>query len=278
METEQQSEEYQFEGLHDTVSSFGKEVFGEFLGELSRKRQASLLVSAAITILLSFAVVEPVESEFAGIKFTFTNTNIIPAITGLFCLYFFVTYLISALQDLQLAKYRSMPVWTASEKLLEKFVDALEKKGRMLEQKQQEIKTEQEYLQNLLEEYTVKNKGTREQLALAFQRHKSEIISMEESGASVDDISNAREKQSKEIVEIASDFLSSPEYQDIVAESKKQREPFVHDKSLGEKSHVLVKAVQRYLYFRAINVAIEIVFPSALALFAIGASIWKIAQ
>ncbi|HND94053.1 MAG TPA: hypothetical protein PLI75_19875, partial [Anaerolineales bacterium] len=62
-ETENFDDEY-----FELLSEYGKTTFRELISDLSRQRQTNLLVSALITILLSFSIVGVVETEFLGLK------------------------------------------------------------------------------------------------------------------------------------------------------------------------------------------------------------------
>lgn len=94
----------------EVLSEYGKSVFNELVSDLSRQRQTNLLVSALVTILLSFSIVGNVETEFFGLKFTFADIKIIPAITGSVCLYFLSIYLVSVFQDWQHTRYSTLPI------------------------------------------------------------------------------------------------------------------------------------------------------------------------
>jgi hypothetical protein len=89
----------------ETLATLGKSLFRDFLSELSRKRQLSLLSTAVITILISFTIITPIETSLVGIKFSFTNIQILPLLSGSVSLYFLLLYSASVIQDLQDAKH-----------------------------------------------------------------------------------------------------------------------------------------------------------------------------
>lgn len=269
----------------DALAQFGKEVFKEFLGELSRKRQASLLASAAITILLTFAIVEPVESQFAGIKFKFSNVEIIPIIAAIFCAYFMVTYLISALQDWQLEKYRTMPARTSIEKYIDQVMVVFQEREATLSQKADEIRERRDVLSKARNEIEAKKEEIDETLAALRKRHDAALERAKKKGTSPAKLEALRKKQLLKQWETMFLIVNVPGLPNAIIKTRRGNKTGKDDdpedavyEYANERFKELEKAIYRYVYFRNINVVIEIIFPSLLALFAIGSVIWKISN
>jgi len=92
------------------VSSFGKEVFDETLRDTTQKRQTALILSSVVTILISFSVITPVDGSIGSVKFLFTNSDLIPLLSGIICLYYLVIYVANVVRDMQYAEYRRLPL------------------------------------------------------------------------------------------------------------------------------------------------------------------------
>jgi hypothetical protein len=103
--------------FYEAIASIGKELFGEYLSDLSRKRQTNLLVSSIIATLLSYAIVKPSEATITGIKINFLNTQILPILAGCVCLYFLIIYGIGVLQDWQYYQYQQIPTFDSIGKI-----------------------------------------------------------------------------------------------------------------------------------------------------------------
>ena len=99
------------------VSNIGKELFAEFLSDLSRKRQSNLLVSSVIAILISFTILKPVEASISGIKIEFVNIQAFPLLAGAVCIYLLIIYGIGVLQDWQYYQYRQIPTFDSISKI-----------------------------------------------------------------------------------------------------------------------------------------------------------------
>lgn len=108
----------------NAISKVGQELFSDFLSNLSRKRQASFLVSSVVTILLAFSIVAPKETQFLGVKFEFSDVNLIPFLFGLVTFYLGVTYLIGVIQDWQHAKYQRETIPIELDKISEELKKA----------------------------------------------------------------------------------------------------------------------------------------------------------
>lgn len=96
------------EEFYNTLSSVGKELFADFLGENSRTRQMYTLVSAVVAILFAFALIDPSTTTIDGTFITFADLSIPKKLAGAICAYFTVVYLISVLKDYQVYRYKSL--------------------------------------------------------------------------------------------------------------------------------------------------------------------------
>ena len=92
------------------VSSFGKEAFGEILGDNTQKRQSALILSSIVTILVSLALITPVDGSAGGVNFLFTRPELLPVISGVICLYYLMIYAVNVERDLRFAEYKRLPV------------------------------------------------------------------------------------------------------------------------------------------------------------------------
>lgn len=104
-----------------SVSEIGKELFTEFLSEESRKRQTNLLVTSVIAILLSSALVKPTQISIGVLTTDSVNITLLVILSGLTCLYFITIYTLSILQDLEVYKFRKMPLRLIWRDLKKKF-------------------------------------------------------------------------------------------------------------------------------------------------------------
>jgi hypothetical protein len=84
---------------YDFLSKMGKQYLDEGLSDNSKKRQAYLLISAVVAILLSKAFIIPLESNVQGFKFNFSGPQTAAHLAGGLCLYFLVIFIIGAVQD-----------------------------------------------------------------------------------------------------------------------------------------------------------------------------------
>lgn len=107
-----------------SVSEIGKELFTEFLSDESRKRQTNLLLSSIIAILLSFTLVKPTQISFGAIRIDSVNSQLFIFLSGLTCLYFITIYILSVTQDLEVYKFRKMPLTLIWRDLQKKINDA----------------------------------------------------------------------------------------------------------------------------------------------------------
>ena len=116
----------------ETVANLGKNLFRDFLGELTRKRQSFLLTASIITILISLAIATPIETSLIGIKFSFANTQILPLLLGSISLYFLLLYIASVIQDLQYSQYIELPTEYEYMLFFHKLLDIMVSHGNAL--------------------------------------------------------------------------------------------------------------------------------------------------
>lgn len=93
-----------------SVSEIGKGLFSEFLSDESRKRQTNLLISSIIAILLSSTLITPTQISIGVITTESLNSQLFIFLSGLTCIYFVSIYILSVMQDLEVYKYRKMPL------------------------------------------------------------------------------------------------------------------------------------------------------------------------
>lgn len=198
------------------VSSFGKEVFGEILGDTTQKRQSALILCSVVTILISFAVITPVDGSIASIKFLLTNPELFPLLSGIICFYYLVIYIAYVVRDIQYAEYRRLPL-DIDMILLENSLEV------------QALKTE------------VKIGELSQELGSLF----------ETTGIKSEDRINRQ--------------------RDISSQVKKISE---YSSKLFERSKYLYQSQRKFSLSKKISVAIEIVFPIFLSVFAISSVIW----
>lgn len=251
----------------ELLSEYGKSVFNEFLSDLSRQRQNNLLASALITILLSLSIVGNVETEIFGLKFTFNDIKIIPIVARAVCTYFFTIYLVGVFQDWQLAIYSSMPTRIDISNLSNHI--ALAKLKRVHESAE---------LSKNLNENRIKNEVARAEIFREIdemeKRHQIEKAEAEKDGPVFGSIglglghSEEERKLIEKLVDIGKDGETQNTFNKIRAH--------LNDASLEGKARLLDETSKKYLMLNKLNIIIQVIFPSLLALFAIGSAIWKV--
>ena len=75
------------------------ELLADPLSDLTRRRQGLLLIVASVTLLLSYAVVEPGSADVLGVNLKLERPDVLPALCGLVTAYFLVLYLLGVYAD-----------------------------------------------------------------------------------------------------------------------------------------------------------------------------------
>jgi len=88
------------------IATIGKDLFSDFLSELTRQRQLYLLFSSIVTILLAYPYIKNLQGDLAGIEFSFVDLVVAKHIAGWICTYFVLVYASSVIQDMQYRRYK----------------------------------------------------------------------------------------------------------------------------------------------------------------------------
>jgi hypothetical protein len=264
-ETENFDDEY-----FELLSEYGKSTFRELISDLSRQRQTNLLVSALITILLTFSIVGNVETEFFGLKFVFTNPNIIPIVTGAICFYFLLTYLVGVYQDWQHTRFSTLPTKINILNLSNKISLAqLERINKRVSFVKNIDETMAQTLQERSEIFKEINELEERQRAEADEENKK-YPNAPGFGRML--LTRKHELERKPLYEKLVNFSKDNNLLRVAEKTKRD----IHDTSLEGKANLLGDARRKYQTLNTINVIIQIVFPSMLAIFAIGAVVWRL--
>jgi len=253
----------------ELVSEYGKSAFVELISNVSRQRQTNLLISAVITILLSFSIVGNVETEFFGLKFTFIDIKIIPGVTGAVCLYFLSTYLVGVFQDWQQTRFSTLPIRINILNLSNKISLArLERANKSAALMKEISENMEQTLQARSEIFKEINELEKRQQAEVEEAKKNNPNS---PGFSASLLIRKHELERRPLYEKLKNFSKENDLQ-LVAKKTKSH---LRNTSLEGKSRLLDEALSKYQILSNINVIIQIIFPSLLAVFAIGSAIWK---
>jgi hypothetical protein len=229
------------QNFFETIASIGKELFSEYLTDLTRKRQANLLVSSIIAILLSYTVVKPVEATITGLKINFVNTQILPLLAGMVCIYFLAIYGIGVLQDWQYYQYRQMPTFEGIRKI-------------------------QNYYQTLV--MNIENK-----LDDAVKHEKKVVVKDPENlGFQV------KRDIAGEFMYLVQNEFNPDKAEQLLEYLDMSQEEFgnVYISAIiaDRKIKFLTKTNKKFEQLNKLRLSLEVAFPIGLSLFAIGSTIW----
>lgn len=252
----------------ELLSEYGKSVYNELISDLSRQRQTYLLVSALVTILLSFSIIGNVETDFFGLKFTFTDIKIIPVTTGAVCLYFLSTYLVGVFQDWQHARYSTLPIriniTNLSTKIALASMARASKSASFAKEISEKVEQVTQQRFEILKEINELEERQRAEVEEA-NKDKSNLI-----GGLLLTPKHMAEREP--LYEKLANFSKDNDLQVVANQTKRH----LRDTSLQKKSELLNEAIRKYQTLKNVNVIIQIIFPSLLAIFAIGSAIWKL--
>ncbi len=253
----------------ETVATLGKGLFRDFLSEITRKRQSALLISSTITLLLSFTIVTPTESNILGIKFSVSNTQILPFLAGFISLYFLLLYITGVMQDWEYANCVEMPLQT------EVFIN----KNKISEDWALSLLDTTRLSANTLVRYSEISKVVQDNLNKIDDLENettNTYYQMKEQGKSEQEIDEFIEKRTKELHAIRSQSLQK--HEQAKTENTKERETirnqFKQRDLLKEKLNILVKIYSRYKTWRNIVIGLEVVFPVFLGTAALFTVFW----
>lgn len=255
----------------EILSALQKNLFRDFLSELSRKRQLSLLLTAVITILISFTLITPIETTLGGIKFSFTNIQILPILSGAISLYFLLLYIAGIFQDWEYAQHTEIPMQYEYALAIRKLQDDLDSQSTDL------ARISVEMARQMLDTY----KASREAQNKVEQFRKKTLLAtseMKKQGKSDDEIIKFITESKKEVDEAMSRYTAYTETEKIRSESmgQKMENDIDNGTILQEKVKLLVKTYNRYLLWRNIVIAIEIIFPVCIGIISVCTAIWAI--
>lgn len=264
-ETENFDNEY-----FELLSGYGKSAFKELMSDLSRKRQTNLLATALITILLSFSIVGIVETEFFGLKFTFSDIKIIPAVTGAVCIYFLSIYLVGVFQDWQHASFSTLPSRINIQNLSNRISLArLERAGKSASFAKEISEKMEQTLQERSEIYKELDELKNRQRIEADEANEK-YPNMPGFGEML--LFPKQEAEQRPIYEKLAKFDKDNSLLSVAEKTKRH----LRDTSLEGKANLLDEVMRKYETLNIINVIIQIVFPSLLAIFAIGSVVWRL--
>lgn len=254
----------------ELLSEYGKTTFRELISDLSRQRQTNLLVSALITILLSFSIVGIVETEFFGLKFAFTDPDIIPMVTGAICFYFLLTYLVGVFQDWQHTRFSTLPTQINILNLSNKISFAqLERINKRISFTKKIPETMVQIHQERSEIFKEIGELEKRQQAEADEENKK-YPNMPGFGKML--LTRKHQIEREPLYEKLKNFSKDNNLLHLTEKTKRD----MLDTTLENKANLLADARRKYETLNTINVVIQIVFPSMLAIFAIGSVIWRL--
>jgi hypothetical protein len=258
----------------NSLTKIGSMYFSETLSELSRKRQNILLICSIVTILVAFAIITPLEGEFGGVKYQFSNITIFKKLAATVTTYFFVVYMISVLRDIRLNYYQNLPAQLEMRQLMDKMKQAnLDRRERIERFKEEFDKRmsvrieEQEDLRKLFDKVQYEYSRQRSEL-LNLKYDNYQMVNNETHDLLQSEIDMVSQKSFDEIKvfdELGKEMLEK----DGVNDLNKLMRAEAYDFSLNKKFNSILEIQKIKKLHNFLSTFVEIVFPLGLAIYAI---------
>jgi len=248
-----------------SVSEIGKELFTEFLSDESRKRQTNLLLSSVIAILLSSTLIKPTQISIGVITTDSVNSKLLVFLSGLTCLYFIAIYILSIMQDLEVYKFRKMPLPIIWRDLKKKFDEANK-------EHQEEINKVNALVDERMKGRTALSEKGKE-LASRLEAENSDL---QNGQGFVRVAEHPSQKTFAELINLLQE-LSHTTKQDGVDEALDQQMAVLRKgTALFRKAMLLLEMNEKYNRLNKIKMYIEVGFPISLGIVGIGSAIFSI--
>lgn len=248
-----------------SVSEIGKELFTEFLSDESRKRQINLLLTSVIAILLSSALVKPTQISIGILTTDSVSITLLLILSGLTCLYFITVYTLSIMQDLEIYKFRKMPLRLIWRDLKKKF-DEVNK------QHQEEMNK----ANALVDERMKGRMALREKGKELSRRLEVENDHLQNTKGFVKFADHPSQKTFAEVINLMQE-LSRTTKEDGVDEALEQQwEVLRKGNIIFRKSMFLLEMNLKYDRLNKIKMYIEVGFPISLGIVGIGSVVYAI--
>jgi len=257
-------------GFLNRMATAGTNIFEDPMSDVTRSRQNYLLLISLVAILVSLTIITPTAGSVVGINFT-VNSHISFVLT-IVILYFLVVYLISVYQDFKKYRYKNLLSWFALDNLIReeykelqdlKITDKFEQKSSIVTQKSlAKIKELEDRVVKIQESKSkhLKNglpwkKGENGFYAPDFTGYIEESDKLLKDLYYYEELSNKiTENANRELSE-----LSDQVKKEFDKQTKRLRDVFTIRKD--------------YLMLSGIRLAIEVIFPVVLSLYAIWISL-----
>src|SRR5262245_46408734 len=110
------------------------ELLADPLTDLTRRRQALLLIAGSLTLLISYAVVKPGSSgTVLGVTITFTKPDVVPTLCGLVTAYFLIVYLLGVYADWTVRRVRQWAPLAVFNEITAKTALEVAARGRVID-------------------------------------------------------------------------------------------------------------------------------------------------
>ena len=244
----------------DEVKPAALKLLADPLSDLTRRRQGLLLIVASVTLLLSYAVVEPGSADVLGVNLKLERPDVLPALCGLVTAYFLVLYLLGVYADWSVRRVKRWSPYVAFKRFGSATERDMAEKGNVVRAHVTALVSEVRDTKDLSEERDRKIQPLEEQLDALKER----LVGGVEPASAIGKKLRAVHAQ---ISNIRDEYLER--IQEANRQSEETPEPLPSFKPIEITQDEIKEALVRERRITRVRLAAEVLVPSALGIMAV---------